>query len=240
MNGLFPVNQQATVALLDLDVATNKSRSNSNSSYGSSLEIFDPLFLLTTAEGELIDDDMNTAIHSNIRRCVISAVADPASKRKVFENAINAGYKKVLNQLFDEIRQGGVQINLDSVDLSGLDLSDLNLSGVSAARCNFTNANLKRADLSHASLVDADLSGANALKTNFDGTVFESTLVNRFVTDNPWLARSFESHTDSLSSNVDVSNAYLNGIGQPTVSGRQIHILPARTVKGTSCPCVIL
>jgi len=240
MHAIFSVNQIATIPLLDLEVTSKKSRSNSESSYGSCPEIIDPLFLLTTTDGDLIEDELNTSILSNIRHCVISSVADPASKRKVFENAIYAGYKKLLNQLFDEIRQGGVRINLDSVDLSGLDLSDLNLSRVSALRCNFSNANLRRADLSGARLIDADLSGANALKTNFERTVFGSTLANRFVTDNVWLAKSFELYTDTLSKNVEVTNVYLNGVGQATVSGKQIHILPSRTVKGICCPCVIL
>ena len=219
-----------------MEVVSQTSRSRASSSSGG----VDALYLLTSPEGNLIEDDLNILILSNIRQCLISPLIDSASKRKVFENAIDAGYKKILNQVFDDIRKSGERVVLDSADLSGLDLSGLNLSGASAARCNLSGTRLKRSNLAGVNLVGADLSAARAKRTNFEGAMFDHTLANRLVTDNPRLAQSFVRVTDSVSSRLEITNTCLHGTGDAIQSGRKIFILPARLVTELCCQCVIL
>ena len=182
----FPKSQ--SLPLMNLDTEKLK-RENSGAS--SEASFVAELLLRFSADGVLIDDDTNRQIIADIKNYLSARCVDADCKRQVFENAINCGYKKYLNQLMDELRQADRQIILEGVDLSELDLSGLDLSGANAVRTNFRRAILSQANLTRATLAQADLSGANAQGALFESALFDATLVNGFKTDNPVLAVSY-------------------------------------------------
>jgi hypothetical protein len=191
-------------------------------------------------DGHLLVTEVNHLKLANIKNILISSKSDPAVKRTIVANAIRDGYKTILNDIFEDIRNSGRQIIFDGVDLSGLDLRYLNFQGMRAIGADFTGSDLSDANLAMAVLTRANLSKARAVDAFLLATVFENTLANGFTTDNSWFESAWTPVTKTTDKNVKTVNIHLNGRCNVAVGGRDVFVLPEPKPAKLSMACVIL
>lgn len=125
---------------------------------------------------------------------MFSCSGNAHNKKLVILQSVRGGQQVLLNQLFDQLRNEGGQVNIDRVDFTDLDFSGLDfracsahearLIGTPGTDCRRFDCNFRDADLTGATLYDlvfhsSDLSGARLNEASIDNLGGRRTVMHR-------------------------------------------------------------